>query len=103
MATETPATIPPKMKMTTNILAEITTPDSVETSLGTLRFFDGLPDKATVEKVFDNLDFMRGMDVFLNTTAATSTLANIEGLKTWVVTIRLSCFTRIAWTLRRFC
>src|ERR1700677_1058809 len=81
MATETPATIPPKMKMTTNIPAEITTPDSVETSLGTLRFFDGLPDKATVEKVFDNLDFMRGMDVFLNTTAATSTLANIEGLK----------------------
>jgi hypothetical protein len=71
----------PKMKMTTTIPAEITTPDSVETSLGTLRFFDGLPDKATVEKVFDNLDFMRGVDVFLNTTAATSTLANIEGLK----------------------
>jgi hypothetical protein len=70
-----------KMKMTTNIPEEITTPDSVETSLGTLRFFDGLPDKLTVEKVFDNLDFMRGVDVFLNTTAATSTLANIEGLK----------------------
>jgi hypothetical protein len=70
---------PPKMKMTTNIPEEITTPDSVETSLGTLRFFDGLPDRPTVEKVFDNLDFMRGVDVFLNTTAATSTLANIEG------------------------
>jgi hypothetical protein len=56
------------MKMTTNIPEEITTPDSVETSLGTLRFFDGLPDKLTVEKVFDNLDFMRGVDVFLNTT-----------------------------------
>jgi hypothetical protein len=75
------AETPPKMKMTTNIPSEITTPDSVETSLGTLRFFDGLPDKLTVEKVFDNLDFMRGVDVFLNTTAATSTLANIEGLK----------------------
>src|SRR5271154_4307988 len=75
------AETPPKMKMTTDIPSEITTPDSVETSLGTLRFFDGLPDKLTVEKVFDNLDFMRGVDVFLNTTAATSTLANIEGLK----------------------
>jgi hypothetical protein len=81
MATGTKTNTPPKMKMTTNIPAEITTPDSVETSLGTLRFFDGLPDKVTVEKVFDNLDFMRGVAVFLNTTSATSTLANIEGLK----------------------
>lgn len=71
----------PKMKMTTKIPAAITTPDKVETRLGTLKFFDGLPDKVTVEKVYDNLDFMRGVDVFLNTMAAASTLANIEGLK----------------------
>ncbi|MBP7864550.1 MAG: DUF1254 domain-containing protein [Acidobacteria bacterium] len=70
-----------KPKMATQIPPDITTPDSVETRLGTLRFFDGLPDKATVEKVYDNLDFMRGVDVFLNTMAAASTLANIEGLK----------------------
>ncbi len=83
MATGTTAKIQRKVKMSTDIPAEITTPDSVETSLGTLSFFDGLPDKATVEKVFDNLDFMRGVNVFLNTTAATTTLANIEGLKTF--------------------
>ena len=71
----------PKMKMTTDLPPEITTPDSVETPLGTLRFFDGLPDKATVQKVYDNLDFSRGVDVFLNTLSATSTLANIDGLK----------------------
>jgi len=70
-----------KMKMTTDIPPSITTPDSVETSLGTLKFFDGLPDKATVEKVYDNLDFMRGVDVFLNCLAAASLRANIEGLK----------------------
>jgi hypothetical protein len=73
--------MPPKMKMTTDIPAEISTPDSIETRLGTLEFFDGLPDSATVEKVYDNLDFLRGVDVFLNTMAATSTLANIEGLR----------------------
>ncbi len=50
---------PPKMKMTTEIPAEITTPDSVETRLGTLKFFDGFPDDATVQKVYDNLDFQR--------------------------------------------
>ena len=32
-----------KMKMTTDIPPEITTPDSVETRLGTLIFFDGFP------------------------------------------------------------
>lgn len=69
----------PKMK--TDIPVSITTPDAVETSLGTLRFFDGLPDETTVAKVYDNLDLMRGVDVFLNTLAAASTLANIEGLK----------------------
>jgi hypothetical protein len=69
------------MKMTTEIPAEIQTPDTVETRIGTLRFFDGLPDKATVEKVYDNLDFMRGIDVFLNTMSAASLRANIEGLK----------------------
>jgi hypothetical protein len=34
--------------MTTEIPAGITTPDRVETRLGTLRFFDGMPDEATV-------------------------------------------------------
>jgi hypothetical protein len=43
--------------------------------------FDGLPDKDTVQTVYDNLDFTRGVDVCLNTAAATSTPANIEGLK----------------------
>ena len=69
------------MKMTPRIPPEITTPDAVETSLGTLKFFDGLPDGDTVQKVFDNLNRMRGVDVFLNTLAPASLLANIEGLK----------------------
>lgn len=56
-----------KYKMSTDIPADITTPDKIETRLGTLNFFDGLPDEATVEKMYDNLDFMRGVEVFLNT------------------------------------
>ena len=76
-----PQSTPPKMKMTTDIPPAITTPDTVETRLGTLKFTDGMPDKATVEKLYDNLDFMRGVDVFLNTARAASTLANINGLK----------------------
>src|SRR5580704_10059132 len=59
-------TTPPKMKMTTPIPQSITTPDSVDTSVGTLKFFDGFPDDATVEKVYDNLDFQRGVQAFLS-------------------------------------
>ena len=45
---------------------KIMTPDKVETRIGTLEFFDGMPTKATVEKVYDNLDLMRGVEAFLN-------------------------------------
>ncbi len=57
------------------------TPDTVETDrLGTLRFFDGAPDDETVQKVYDQLDFMRGVETFLNGIPATSVHALCEGL-----------------------
>ena len=62
----------PKAKMATDIPAAVLTPDSVETRLGTLRFFDGLPDEETVRKVYDNLDFQRGVEVFLSAMPAAS-------------------------------
>ncbi len=38
-------------------------PDRVQTErLGTLGYFDGMPTEATVRKVYDNLDFSRGME-----------------------------------------
>jgi len=57
--------VAPKMKMTTEIPPEITTPDSVETSIGTLKFFDGFPDDKTTQLVYDNLDLQRGVQAFL--------------------------------------
>jgi len=42
-ATTLAAQVPPKLKMTTDIPASITTPDRVETPIGTLGFFDGVP------------------------------------------------------------
>jgi hypothetical protein len=69
------------MKMATRIPPEITTPAEVQTRLGTLRFFDGYPDGATVQKVYDHLDFMRGVEVFLNTMPGASLFAMREGLR----------------------
>jgi hypothetical protein len=56
----------PKMKMTTDIPPDNTTPDPVETRVDTLKFRDGFPDDATVQKVYDNFDFMRRVEAFLN-------------------------------------
>ena len=67
----------PHMKMTTDIPPFITTPDKVETRIGTLKFFDGFPDRATVEKVYDNLDFQRGVQAYLTALPAVS----IEGFR----------------------
>jgi hypothetical protein len=53
-------------------LQSISTPDKVETSIGELKFFDGVPTDDTVQKVYDNLDRMRGVQVYLNTLGAAS-------------------------------
>jgi hypothetical protein len=50
----------------------ILTPDAVETRIGRLEFFDGQPDADTVQMVYDNLDFLRGVETFLNGMPATS-------------------------------
>jgi hypothetical protein len=67
----------PKMKTTTDIPPSLTTPNKVETRIGTLKFFDGFPDKATVNKVYDNLDFQRGVQAYLTALPAVS----IEGAR----------------------
>ena len=72
----------PRYKMTTSIPASITTPDRVETRLGTLTFSDGFPDDATVQKVHDNLDFQRGVQAFLSSLPA----ASLYGLRTGIRT-----------------
>src|SRR6202034_4542184 len=58
----------------------ITTPDTVETRIGTLKFFDGLPAPDTVKKVMDNLDHLRGVEAFLSGIPAASVYAACEGL-----------------------
>jgi len=71
----------PVMQMTTDIPAAITTPDRVETRIGTLNFFDGMPDPATVQKAYDNLDFLRGVEVFLNAMPGASVFAFRKGAR----------------------
>src|SRR5271169_4072798 len=63
----------------TDIPQQITTPNKIETRLGTLEFTDGAPSKATIEKVYDNLDLMHGVEAFVNAFQGASTYAIWKG------------------------
>ena len=68
-------------KYATDIPTPITTPDRVETRIGTLEFFDGFPSQKTVELVYNNLDFLRGMEAFLTAMPAASLRAIRDGYR----------------------
>lgn len=68
-------------KFSPNVPAKITTPDTVETPIGTLRFTDGAPDEATVKLAFDQLDYVRGVESFLTGMSATSVYAVCKGME----------------------
>src|SRR5208282_2445762 len=59
--------------------ASITTPDKIQTRLGPLEFNDGAPSKQTVERVYDNLDFMHASETFLNAFRGASLVAARKG------------------------
>ncbi|MHC4205124.1 MAG: hypothetical protein ACYSTT_10775, partial [Planctomycetota bacterium] len=71
----------PKMKMTTPIPEEITTPDKMKTSIGTLRFKNGMPDKATIDKAYDYIDLARAVNVFMDTQSGVSMWAFRKGMR----------------------
>ena len=65
----------------TPIPPSITTPDSVETTLGTLKFRDGVPSVETAQKMYDQLDLQRGVEAFLNGLRGVSIYAARKGMR----------------------
>jgi hypothetical protein len=59
----------------------ITTPDKVESSIGTLEYKDGAPSKETVTKAYDYLDLMHGVEAFVNAYQGASVTAIFKGLE----------------------
>ncbi|WP_306146926.1 MULTISPECIES: DUF1254 domain-containing protein [unclassified Roseibium] len=74
---------PPKMKMTTEIPDGITTPDNIETQLGDLTFFDGVPDAETTEKIYNLYDFSQAYQAYLNGLKIASMDAMLRGIEEW--------------------
>ncbi len=53
-------------------LQSISMPNQVETAIGKLEFFDGVPSEATIDTLYENLDRMRAVEVYLNNSGAAS-------------------------------
>ncbi len=69
-------------KYSTPMPPGVASPDKVETRFGTLNFIDGFPEKATVEKLYDNLDFQRAVQAYLMAIPAVSQVANRNAIRT---------------------
>jgi hypothetical protein len=64
---------------TTAIPPAITTPEKVDSRIGTFDFKDGMPSQATLDKVYDNLDFTHGFEAFVNTMQGVNAAAIRKG------------------------
>src|SRR5438046_10343064 len=60
-------------------MASISTPNDLKTRIGPLQFNNGRPSPKSVEQLYDHLDFMRGVDVFLNAMPGASMVAMRRG------------------------
>ena len=75
-------------------LESISMPDRVDTSIGELKFFDGVPTDETIDKVYDNLDRMRGVQVFLDNQGASS----IHAMRTGSASIGANASNKVSIT-----
>jgi hypothetical protein len=69
------------MSATAEMLASITTPDTVESRLGTLEFDDGAPSEATAALLYDHLDFAHAVEAFLGALPGASLAALRRGFQ----------------------
>ncbi len=79
MSTSKMITQQPAMKMTTPIPENRTTPDKVDTSIGTLDFFDGIPVGDTKDTLLDFVQRGRAVEAFINMTPAASMYSLRQG------------------------
>ena len=61
------------------VIKSISTPHRVDSRLGALEFTDGFPSSKTSELVYDHLDYVHALNVFLNGFAGASTYALRKG------------------------
>jgi hypothetical protein len=66
----------PQYKFSTPLPSGVAAPAQVDTRFGSLKFDGGVPDQASTEKIFDNLDFQRAVQAYLLALPPVNQLAN---------------------------
>jgi len=61
------------------ISPSISTAAQVDSRIGTLEFRDGAPSQATLDKVYDNLDYTHAFEAFVNTMQGVNAAAIRKG------------------------
>jgi hypothetical protein len=69
-----------------HVIEALSSPDKFDSPFGPLEFFDGVPRTDTVSTVYDALDLMRGIEVFLNAVPGASLVAVRRGMRSAGVT-----------------
>jgi hypothetical protein len=67
-------------QFTTPMPPGVLAPDTMDTRLGTLNMFGGFPDAASVEKLYDNLDFQRAVQAYLLAMPVVNQVGNRDGI-----------------------
>ncbi len=65
----------------TAVPPSVTTPSRVESGIGTLEFTDGYPTSATAAGLRDHLDYLHGVETFMNTIQGVSVFAIRKGFQ----------------------
>jgi hypothetical protein len=81
MGTELEEAAMPADVTKTPVPAAITTPSKVDAGIGTLEFTDGYPTTETAEKLRDHLDYLHGVEAFMNSIQGVSTYAIRKGFQ----------------------
>lgn len=69
------------LKYSTPMPPGVAIPDKVETRFGTLHFFGGFPDQASVDKLYDNLDFQHAVQAYLLALPVVNQVGNRNGIR----------------------
>ena len=73
----------PQYKYSTPAPPGVAAPDALDTRFGTLHFFGGFPDQASVDKLYDNLDFQRAVQAYLLALPVVSQVVNRDSILTF--------------------
>jgi hypothetical protein len=72
LLTSTASAQEPTPGYNTKIPESIMTPNNLKTRIGTFEYFDGIPTPETADAIYNHLDYIRGVETFLNGIPAAS-------------------------------